>query len=274
MAGSPTPRAQVAALEAASRREAGALAGYARTLDAAGWDAPTWCPGWSVREIVAHLAEGMDRFGQQVQGALAGQPVEFSMPERDARRAKVKALPDAELADQLEQRTAAFYRRLEPLSDDDLTRPIVPMAAGLTPILQVAYLRLHEPALHRWDVHIVKDSKAQVDAAAAALLGDYVLAGAPRQAKAETLGDSTGLAHCETTGPGGGPVTLRWAGGTLEAQRGAPDRADVTLHLPLEALIRLIWGRLPLAALADSSIRIEGDRAAAERLAAAFGNTH
>jgi uncharacterized protein (TIGR03083 family) len=272
MAETASPRAQVAALRTAAQGEAAALAGYARTLDAAGWDAPTWCPGWSVREIVAHLAEGMDRFGQQVQGALDGQPVEFSMAERDARRAQVKALPDAELVDRLERNTAAFYDRLEPLSDDDLSRAIVPMAAGLTPILQVAYLRLHEPALHRWDVRIERDPAATVEPHAAALLGDYVLAGAPRLAKADVLGDSSGVARAETTGEGGGPVTLRWASGKMDVARGAPPSADVTLHLPIEALIRLIWGRLRLAALSDGSIRIDGDRAAAERLAAAFGN--
>src|SRR5581483_9435157 len=112
----------VAALREAARGEVAALATYGRTLDAAGWGAPTWCPGWDVREIVAHLAEGMDRFGQQVGGALEGKPVEFSMAERDARRAQVKALPDAELPGRLERNTAAFYERLEPLDDDDLSR--------------------------------------------------------------------------------------------------------------------------------------------------------
>jgi ubiquinone biosynthesis protein UbiJ len=81
------------------------------------------------------------------------------------------------------------------------------------------------------------------------------------------------VARAETTGEGGGPITLRWAGGKLEVARGAPPTADVTLHLPIEALIRLIWGRLPLASLDDGTVRVEGDRAAARRLAAAFGNT-
>src|ERR687885_952718 len=115
MAAADSPRAQVAALREAAEGEVAALAGDARMLDAAGWDAPTWCPGWSVREIVAHLAEGMDRFGQQVQGALAGQPVEFSMAERDARRAQVKALPINELPMLLEQRTDAFFDHVEGL---------------------------------------------------------------------------------------------------------------------------------------------------------------
>jgi uncharacterized protein (TIGR03083 family) len=273
MADTASPRAQVAALRQAAQSEVAALAAYARTLDAAGWDAPTWCPGWTVREIVAHLAEGMDRFGQQVQGGLSGQPVEFSMTERDARRAQVKALPDAELIDRLERNTAAFYDRLAPLSDDDLARPSVPMAAGITPVLQVAYLRLHEPALHRWDVRIMRDPAATVEPHAAALLSDYVLAGAPRLAKADALGDSPGVALADTAGEGGGPVTLRWQGGQVKVARGIPPTTDVTLRLPIEALIRLIWGRLPLAALNDGTVRLDGDPAAARRLAAVFGNT-
>src|SRR6476661_5650886 len=123
MAAAESPRAQVAALRTAAQGEVGALAAQARTLDAAGWEAPTWCPGWDVREIVAHLAEGMDRFGQQVGGALAGQPVEFSMAERDARRAQVKALPDDALVARLEDNTAAFFAPVEPLAADVLMRP-------------------------------------------------------------------------------------------------------------------------------------------------------
>ncbi|HEY7062627.1 MAG TPA: maleylpyruvate isomerase family mycothiol-dependent enzyme [Chloroflexota bacterium] len=272
MAAAETPRAQVAALRAASQNEVAALAARARTLDAQGWQAPTWCPGWDVREIVAHLAEGMDRFGQQIDGALAAQPVEFSMAERDARRAQVRALPDAELTDRLEGNTVAFYDRLEPLSDEELARPSVPMAAGVTPILQVAYLRLFEPALHRWDVRVEQDPAATVDPHAAALLSDYVLTGAPRLAKADVLGDTSGTARCDTSGEGGGPITLRWSGGQLEATRGAPTTADVTLRLPIEALIRLIWGRLPRAALTNGTVQLDGDRAAADRLVAAFGN--
>ena len=36
-----SPEAQVAALGAAGRQEAAALAAYGRSLDAAGWDAPS-----------------------------------------------------------------------------------------------------------------------------------------------------------------------------------------------------------------------------------------
>src|SRR3954470_23942285 len=273
MAETESPRGQVTALRAAAQGEAAALAAATRSLDTAGWDAPTWCPGWSVREIVAHLAEGMDRFGQQVRGALAGQPVEFSMAERDARRAQVKALPDDVLVARLEENTTAFFAPVESLAADVLLRPVVPMAAGLTPVFGVAQLRLFELAVHRWDVRVPTDAAASVDAEAVALLMDWVLAGAHRQAKRDLLAGLQGTVRCEATGPAGGPVTITASGETVQVARGAAGPADTTLHLSSEALLRWLWGRLPLAtALEQGGVRLEGERDAVLALSRAFGN--
>jgi uncharacterized protein (TIGR03083 family) len=273
MATAPSPPDQVRTIGMAARREAAALATHARALDSAGWESPTWCVGWSAREVVAHLAEGMDRFGQQVRGALAGQPVEFSMAERDARRAQVKALPDAALVARLAENTAAFFAPVEALAADLLLRPIVPMAAGLTPVFGVAQLRLFELAVHRWDVRVPSEPTAAVDAEAVTLLMDWVLAGAHRQAKRDLLAGLQTSVRCEATGPAGGPVTIAAHGDAVEVGRGATGPADATLHLSSEALLRWLWGRLPLAAaLERGSVHLEGQRDAALALSRAFGN--
>jgi len=78
--------------------------------------------------------------------------------------------------------------------------------------------------------------------------------------------------RCETSGPGGGPLTLAAHGGTVAARRGAPETADATIHLPAEAWIRLVWGRLPRAALDADVVRIDGDREAVLLFWRAFGN--
>jgi uncharacterized protein (TIGR03083 family) len=273
MAGAPSPPDEVRTIGTAARREAAALAGHVRALDGAGWDAPTWCVGWSVREVVAHLAEGMDRFGQQVRGALDGQPVEFSMAEREARRAQVKALPDDALLARLADNTAAFFAPVESLAADVLLRPVVPMAAGLTPVFGVAQLRLFELAVHRWDVRVPTEPGATVDAEAVALLMDWVLAGAHRQAKRDLLAGLQGTVRSEATGPAGGPVTIVASGEAVQVARDAAEPADATLHLSSEALLRWFWGRLPLAsALDQGSVRLEGQRDIALALSRAFGN--
>ncbi|MBO0687178.1 MAG: maleylpyruvate isomerase N-terminal domain-containing protein, partial [Candidatus Dormibacteraeota bacterium] len=38
--------------------EVGRLRGHLGSLDAAGWEAPSHCQGWSVRDVLSHLAAG------------------------------------------------------------------------------------------------------------------------------------------------------------------------------------------------------------------------
>jgi ubiquinone biosynthesis protein UbiJ len=117
------------------------------------------------------------------------------------------------------------------------------------------------------------DPAAQVDAEAVALLMDWVLAGAHRQAKRDLLAGLQGAVRCETTGPAGGPVTIAASGEAVQVARGGAGPADATLHLSSEALLRWLWGRLPLAtALEQGSVRLEGQRDLALAFSRAFGN--
>lgn len=263
-------RETVATLGAATRREITAIARQVRGLDAAGWDAPTWCTGWTVREVVAHLAEGVERFGQQVRGALAGSPVEFSMAERDARRQVVKALPPDELVSELKRRTGAFFEYLEGLPEAELTGAVVPMAAGLTAPVSIAYLRLQEPAIHRWDLLAPSAPDATLDAESAALLVDYVLGNAPRQTKPDALAGLDVTYRLDVQGPGGGAVVIGCREGKATVVRDqAPGAAD--LALATEALVRLLWGRVAVERALARGV-LQGDAEAARTLGRVFGN--
>ena len=272
MAQQHSARETVASLGAATRREITSIARQVRPLDESGWDAPTWCTGWTVREIVAHLTEGVDRFGAQVRGALAGEPVEFSMADRDARRARVKALPPEELVSELKRRTGGFFEYLEGLDDEVLTSAKVPMAAGLTAPLAIAHLRLQEPALHRWDTLALQQPDAKVDPESAALLVDYVLGNAVRQTKAEALAGLDATYRLDVQGPGGGAVVIGLREGKATAIRDPQPGGSVPdLALATEALVRLLWGRVDVErALADGVLK--GDAEAARALGRAFGN--
>ena len=260
----------VATLGAAARREVTAIARHVRGLDDAGWDSASWCEGWTIREVVAHLAEGVDRFTQQVRGALAGHPIEFSMAERDARRQVVKALPPPELINELKRRTGAFYEYLETLSTDQLTAATVPMAAGLTPPLSIAYLRLQEPAIHRWDILAPTTPDATLDPESAALLIDYVLGNAARQTRPEALAGLDATYRLRVEGPSGGAVAISCREGKATASR-VDDAGTADLTLPTEALVRLLWGRMAIErALAQGVLR--GDATAARTLGRVFGN--
>ena len=63
----------------------------------------------------------------------------------------------------------------------------------------------------------------------------------------------------------------RLAGGRIEIVAGAPDGADLVLSGPAPALAGAIYGGQPLEALeAEGALRIEGDRALAERFVTLF----
>ena len=268
-------REQVRTVGAAVRQEAAALAARMRGQDAAGWDAPSWCEGWSARDVVSHITESPERFYLQVQAALDGPaPREFSPEERNARRAKVKEMLPEQMLAELERRLQVLLNDLEGRDEAALTRPSVPVAPGriVTPA-QVVTLRLNELLLHHWDLRAPTDPASTLDAERTALIADYVLNNAARMAKAEALQGLDATFLCETSGPGSGPVTIACRDGQCEVTRGSAGQPDVTLHLPLETLLRFVWGRVALQqALDNGTIQATGDREKVLALGRAFGN--
>jgi uncharacterized protein (TIGR03083 family) len=225
--------------------------------------------------VVSHLTESPERFYLQIQAGLDGPaPREFSQEERNARRAKVKELPPTEMLAELERRLEVLLADLEARDEAALTRPCVQVAPGriVTPA-QVTTLRLNELLLHHWDLRAPTDPAATLDAESTALIADYVLSNAARMAKADALQGLDATFLCETSGPGGGAVTIACRGGKCEVTRGATGQADVTLRLPLETLLRFVWGRVALQQALDAgTIQVTGDREKVLALGRAFGN--
>jgi uncharacterized protein (TIGR03083 family) len=274
MAVAGSPEQQVAAVGDAVVAEATALATYGGSLDAAGWDGPSWCEGWSIHEVVSHLVEGSERFALQTRAALAGEPVtELTVEVRTARRQEVKKMPRDQLVDELVRRNTTFFDYLRALPAADLTRADVPLPAGLLTGVQVALLRLNETALHHWDCLAPTNPEAALKAATAGLLADYVLPGAGRLAKKDALAGVNTVYRCDASGPGGGPVTITLRDGAAQVARGGDAPADVTLRLPTEMLLRLLWGRVAVdRELGDGVIRVDGDKEAVRTLGRVFGN--
>jgi uncharacterized protein (TIGR03083 family) len=242
-----------------------------RALDEPDWEAPSACTEWTVRDVTAHMAESNDRFFQVVRAAVADEPPPaMSTEERAARREAVKARPTPKIIDQLEQRMSAIFDLLERAPAATLARTVTVPAGQLT-LDQVAATRLSESTLHTWDIRSARDRAATLPSESAALMLPSVLAQAPRLARRERLQGLTATYLLETTGPGGGPVTLEVRDGAARVSRGAPKQADATIRLPVEACIRLIWGRLDLEhAIAAGIAQADDDRDAVQRLGKLF----
>jgi uncharacterized protein (TIGR03086 family) len=97
------------------------------------WDAPTGCPGWTVRDLVEHLIGGT----RHVAAVLAGQ-----------------APPPAEALgdDPLERYRRAGEALLGAVDEPGVFEKVVTVPAGTVPTPVALHLRLTELLVHGWDV--------------------------------------------------------------------------------------------------------------------------
>ena len=105
------------------------------------WDAPTPCPEWHVRELVAHLVIGHDLFTGILRGEAAVGPGGLDPKNRDV----------------LGDDPAGAYRRATAGLLAAFRRPgalerIVEVPAGAVPGIAAVHLRAVEELVHGWDL--------------------------------------------------------------------------------------------------------------------------
>ena len=173
-----SPRAQVAALRAAAQAEAMALAADARTLDATAGTPPPGAPaGPCARSSPTSLRAWIVLANRCRAASPAGRS---SLPWPSAMRAAPRSRPCP-----TPSWPTAWSATPRP-STSGWRRLPTTISPGQHPHGRRRHARLAgclpapstEPALHRWDVAIMRDPAATIDPHAAALLSDYVLAGA------------------------------------------------------------------------------------------------
>lgn len=95
------------------RDERAAFVDYLPTLSPEGWDRPSLCPGWRVRDVVAHIVAGAKSTPRSFVVGMISAGFRFErMTERQLRR-EVRARP-AELIDRLE--SLVSVKTLPPLA--------------------------------------------------------------------------------------------------------------------------------------------------------------
>ena len=133
--------------------EAGRQAEGFRIWPEADWKRPTFCEGWTRKHIVAHAVLGTGFYAQVVASGVQGKPQPpFGASDRETflqhRNDRLAGLFDL-----------ASDRPVESLSLDDLRFPAWhPM--GKIPVGHFAGMRLHELALHDWDIRVAEDPGA------------------------------------------------------------------------------------------------------------------
>jgi len=245
------PRTWIATL----RESHDKLASLAQPMTAEQVRAKSYCRDWSNAQVLSHLGSGAEIALMMLPGALGeAEPVSRDAfgPVWDEWNAKG---PDEQAADALES-DEKHVATLEQLSDEHLAAMRLDFFGMQLDAVGVIRLRLGEHVMHTWDIAVMQDPAATVQADAAELLIDNVPQFlAPRLGK--PLAEPFAV-RITTTGPNrdylltsGESVSMtNWTGE-------GPDGVTVQeVSMPAEALLRLAYGRLdpehtPAAVSAD-----------------------
>ena len=254
----PPPNVMARSINDLVRSETATLVSELREGGDAAWNAPAFCKGWVAKDAVVHLIVGNGMFDAALDASLNGTPPAAPDPaQSEARVAGLNAQSREQLLAQLERQIVEYTNRFDALDAATLQRPVV-LPFTTLPLWQFPGLRLNEAAIHHWDVRAGRFPDARITAGVVPYLVGMLVPAMPMLAGGEKV-DGTWQLDVDT--PTGGPLTLRVQNGTVQVERGPAPNPDVRLTLDGDAFIRLVWGRLDLAAAIDSGrVRIEGER--------------
>ena len=208
------------------------------------------CTEWSVGRVVAHLGSGAEIAAMTLEAGRAGDQHGVGQDAMQQVWQLYDALDDRAATTRSSSANAALLDALETLTPSELETLQVPFFTGPTPVSVFAAFRLAEHAVHTWDVAVVRDPAAEVQATAAHIILDAVvvpmvgrLAGDPGPgdlAVAVHLGDIDRRLVLEVEPT----VSLR------EPRPG--EEHDAHLDMSTSAFVRLVYGRLGPGRTPDS----------------------
>jgi uncharacterized protein (TIGR03083 family) len=219
---------------------------------------PSGASEWTVARVLSHLGSGAQIHLETLRAAQAG--VERAADANEAVWARWNAMSPREQAEGYVQAGGELdraYAELDPTQRADLRVPMafLPEPAGLD---LFSGMRLNEAALHGWDVEVAFDPGATLPTDVAAVLVEQYLGPLAFllgfTAKPDQLNSRPVTLTVRTTTPG---RTVAISLGEQVRLIDGPEQSDGELHLPLEALPRLLTGRLR-ASDSATGIRVAG----------------
>jgi uncharacterized protein (TIGR03083 family) len=223
----------------------------------------TGCPGWTVRDHVAHITDlesilvGRARADHIVPDGLAyirNKPGVFMELGVDARR----GVPLADLLAEYRDVTAERMARLATLEDsqlDDMGRGFF----GEAKVRSLLAIRVFDLWSHEQDIRRALHEPGGLDGIPAAHSRERMLMGAGNRAQ-ERLGPPAGTVIVfDVTGPGGAVRSITFDGERGRTGATVPAEPDSTLRLDLSTLTVLVCGRSDDPG-ARSRVIVEGDQ--------------
>lgn len=237
------------------------------TFDEIDWGAQTPCPGWSSRDIIAHIIGTESMLAGEQAPASSGDAPSFVRNEigelNQAWIEHFRGVDTAELVDQFETITRSRAETLRAMADEDFH------AESWTPEGKGTYakfmrIRIFDCWMHEQDLRDAISAQGGMDSPAAAI------------AIEEMVGKLGYIVGKRASVPDGSTLTLRLTGaagrtvsvaveGRARLIDAPPAEPTVTLTMPAGVFARLYGGRVAPADVSDD-IQIDGDGELAQRV--------
>jgi uncharacterized protein (TIGR03083 family) len=238
----------------------------ARQVGAEQWSRPTDCPGWSVREQVAHvLALELQLGGAPLPPALDAYPEHVrneSGRHMENGIAALRDVPTDELVTRLGDAVEAHLGQLRALDLDPGT--VVRGTLGSeVPLARFLPIRVLDVWTHEQDVRVATGRALRTSGPATEVAREQTLGLVPLfvvQGAQLPAGTSFAL---DAPGPLGGQLTVRVGEEGPESSDGVDDDADVTLRMSDLTFMRLTGGRVSPA---DADVELVGDAQLGRRI--------
>jgi uncharacterized protein (TIGR03083 family) len=216
------------------------LVGITGKLSAEDVRRPSYADEWTIAQVLSHLGSGSVINKLNLDLALAGRPApdqEEYLAIWDTWNAKS---PDEQAADMVEA-DRVLVETYEGMDESQLTTVRVPFAGMQLDVVGAARLRIAEHAIHTWDVAVMLDDSATVDAAAIEQIVDLT----PRVAGWAGKPSGENVAVQLTMDNPVRSFTLTSTDAVILEPGTNP--ALPVVDLPAEAFVRLVYGRLDAA---------------------------
>jgi uncharacterized protein (TIGR03083 family) len=241
----------------------------ASQLESGEWDLPTDCPGWNVRDQVAHI-NGIEaiRLGRPHQ---PGEPIKAehvrndmgAINEREI-RGRGSMSPDELLAEYREV-TAERGKFLASLTDEEWATDTQGVM-GVAPMDEVIKIRILDVFYHDQDIRVATGRPGAMHGDVARFVFERMASAMPF-----VVGKRAAAADGQTVvfevGPPGETFAIGMSGGRGGALEPVPEDPTVRLQMDCETFLRLCGGRWsPKRVEEEGRLHVSGDRDLAHRV--------
>jgi uncharacterized protein (TIGR03083 family) len=205
------------------------------------------CPGWSLADLVAHMAKVHHNWNEVVSRRI-------TQPEELASRTDFERPPREQLINRLENGAGLLIETLASRDPDEPTwnwSSTQPQTVAFVPRRMA-----HETSVHRWDAQSATGTVEPIDSELAADgIDEFLYVHLPEE---EGSPPEAGTVHVHRTdGPGEWFITMGPGGVEVREEHA---KGDTAVRAPASDLVLMLWRRI-----SPSTLEVLGDRTVLDR---------